>query len=151
MKKTKLLSKAISLVLAGAILFASCSSTTLIQSSPSGAKVYLNGEYAGVTPYTHTDTKIVGSSTQVRLEKEGYETLNTAFSRNEDADVGAIIGGIFFLFPFLWTMKYKPVRTYELVPSGNASLTGSDNITTAQKGLVKDANGNEYISGVLKD
>ncbi len=151
MKKTKLLSKAISLVLAGAILFASCSSSTLIQSSPSGAKVYLNGEYAGVTPYTHTDTKIVGSSTQVRLEKEGYETLNTAFSRNEDADVGAIIGGIFFLFPFLWTMKYKPVRTYELVPSGNASLTGSDNITTAQKGLVKDANGNEYISGVLKD
>lgn len=151
MKKTKLLSKAISLMLAGAISFASCSSTTLIQSSPSGAKVYLNGEYAGVTPYTHTDTKIVGSSTQVRLEKEGYETLNTAFSRNEDADVGAIIGGIFFLFPFLWTMKYKPVRTYELVPSGNASLTGSDNITTAQKGLVKDANGNEYISGVLKD
>ena len=151
MKKTKLLSKAISLMLAGAILFASCSSTTLIQSSPSGAKVYLNGEYTGVTPYTHTDTKIVGSSTQVRLEKEGYETLNTAFSRNEDADVGAIIGGIFFLFPFLWTMKYKPVRTYELVPSGNASLTGSDNITTAQKGLVKDANGNEYISGVLKD
>ncbi|BBD46337.1 MAG: PEGA domain-containing protein [Petrimonas sp.] len=151
MKKTKLLSKAISLMLAGAILFASCSSSTLIQSSPSGAKVYLNGEYAGVTPYTHTDTKIVGSSTQVRLEKEGYETLNTAFSRNEDADVGAIIGGIFFLFPFLWTMKYKPVRTYELVPSGNASLTGSDNITTAQKGLVKDANGNEYISGVLKD
>ena len=151
MKKTKLLSKAISLMLAGAILFASCSSSTLIQSSPSGAKVYLHGEYAGVTPYTHTDTKIVGSRTQVRLEKEGYETLNTAFSRNEDADVGAIIGGIFFLFPFLWTMKYKPVRTYELVPSGNASLTGSDNITTAQKGLVKDANGNEYISGVLKD
>ena len=72
MKKTKLLSKAISLMLAGAILFASCSSSTLIQSSPSGAKVYLNGEYAGVTPYTHTDTKIVGSSTQVRLEKEGY-------------------------------------------------------------------------------
>lgn len=151
MEKTKLLSKTISLVLAGAILFASCSSTTLIQSSPSGAKVYLNGEYAGVTPYSHTDTKIVGSSTQVRLEKEGYETLNSAFSRNEDADVGAIIGGIFFLFPFLWTMKYKPVRTYELVPSGTASLPGDDNITTAQKGLVKDANGNEYISGVLKD
>jgi len=54
MKKTKLLSKAISLMLAGAILFASCSSSTLIQSSPSGAKVYLNGEYAGVTPYTPT-------------------------------------------------------------------------------------------------
>jgi hypothetical protein len=42
------------------------------------------------------------------------------FCRNEEADVGAIIGGIFFLFPFLWTMKYKPGRLYELEPdSGN--------------------------------
>lgn len=133
MKKTKLLSRAISLVLAGALLFASCSSTTLIQSVPSGAKVYLNDEYAGVTPYSHTDTKIVGSTTYVRLEKEGYETLNSAFSRSEEADVGAIIGGVFLWIPFLWTMKYKPTRTYELVPSGNASLTGDDNTTTAQQ------------------
>ena len=150
MKKTKLLLRATSMVLAGAILFASCSSTTLIQSVPNGAKVYLNGEYAGVTPYSHTDTKIVGSTTHVRLEKEGFETLNTAFSRSEEVDVGAIISGVFFWIPFLWTMKYKPTRTYELVPLGNA-LTGDDNTTTAQKGLVKDANGNEYISGVLKD
>lgn len=108
--------KTISALLAFSFFLVSCSSTTMIQSSPGAAKVYLNGEPVGVTPYTHSDTKIVGSTTNVRLEKEGYETLNTSFSRNEEADVGAIIGGIFVLFPFLWTMKYKPVHTYELVP-----------------------------------
>jgi len=61
----------------------------------------------------------VGSTNTVRLEKEGYETLNTSFSRNEEADVGAIIGGILVLIPFLWTMKYKPVHNYEMIPLSN--------------------------------
>ena len=108
--------KTISIILAGTVLLSSCASTTMIQSTPSGAKVYLNEENVGKTPYSHTDTKIVGSTTTVRLEKEGYETKNTSFSRNEQADVGAIIGGVFVLVPFLWTMKYKPTHTYELSP-----------------------------------
>jgi len=116
MKTTRKALKTIALFLSGIILFASCASTTLIQSIPSDAKLYLNGEFVGETPYTHTDTKIVGSTNIVRIEKEAYETFNGAFSRNEEADVGAIIGGIFFLFPFLWTMKYKPMHTYELKP-----------------------------------
>lgn len=107
--------------MAGIILLSSCASTTRIQSHPDGAKLYLNGESVGTTPYDHTDTKIVGSVTTVRLEKEGYETLNTSFARNEEADVGAIIGGIFVWIPFLWTMKYKSSRTYELIPlAGNS-------------------------------
>jgi hypothetical protein len=89
----------------------------MIQSNPSGAKVYLNGEPVGTTPYTHQDTKIVGSTTTVKLEKEGYEPLNASFSRDEEADIGAIIGGIFVWVPFLWTMKYKPIHSYELTPS----------------------------------
>ncbi|MGB3777380.1 MAG: PEGA domain-containing protein [Tunicatimonas sp.] len=101
-------------LLAWTILISSCSSATMIQSNPSGAKLYVDEQPVGVTPYRHRDTKIVGSTTYVRLEKEGYETLNTAFSRDEEADVGAIIGGIFLLFPFLWTMKYKPSHTYEM-------------------------------------
>lgn len=117
MKNQTMTTKTISLLLAGSILLTSCVSTTMIQSNPSGAKVYLNGEPVGTTPYTHRDTKIVGSTTTVKLEKEGYDPLNTSFSRDEEADVGAIIGGIFVLVPFLWTMKYKPTHTYELTPS----------------------------------
>ena len=115
--------RTISLLLVGSILFTSCASTTVIQSNPSGAKVYLNGEPVGTTPYTHQDTKIVGSTTTVKLEKEGYESLNTSFSRNEEADIGAIIGGVFVWVPFLWTMKYKPMHTYELTPSYGSQQT----------------------------
>lgn len=99
-----------------AFFFTGCASTTMIQSNPNGAKVYLNGEEVGMTPYTHRDTKIVGSTTAVRLEKDGYQTLNTSFSRNEEVDVGAVIGGCIVWVPFLWTMKYKPIHSYELVP-----------------------------------
>lgn len=109
--------KTVSLLLAGSILLTSCSSTTLIQSNPSGAKVYLNDEPVGKTPYKYTDTKIVGSTTVVKLEKEGYDPLIASFSRNEEVDAGAVVGGIFFWFPFLWTMKYKPNHMYELIPS----------------------------------
>ncbi len=56
----------------------------------------------------------MGTTTTVRLEKEGYKSLYASFSRDELADAGAIIAGVFVLIPFLWTMKYKPLRTYEL-------------------------------------
>lgn len=146
MCKNSLLMKSSALLMAVVVLFASCSSSTLIQSEPSGAKLYMNGEYMGVTPFSYSDTKIVGSSTEIRLEKEGYEPLYTMMSRDETADVGAIIGGVFFLFPFLWTMKYKPTHNYELIPLSSAALMNSE-----QSALMTDANGNEYLNCVLKD
>ena len=104
-------------LLATAILSSSCASTTIIQSSPSGAKLYMNGEPVGTTPYTHTDTKIVGSTTILKITSEGYEDFNGVLKRDEEVNVGAIIGGIFLLFPFLWVMDYKPTHNYELVPT----------------------------------
>ena len=135
-----------SVILAFSVLFASCSSTTLIQTNPSGAKVYMNEEYKGVTPLSYSDTKIVGSTSSVRLELEGYESLNTVLSRNEAADVGAIIGGVFFLFPFLWTMKYNPVHTYELRSLNTASITQAE--APSMELVEADS---EYVSCVLKD
>jgi len=114
--KKKVLLKASAIVLASAIFFSSCASTTIINSSPNGGKLYIDGEPVGSTPYTHTDTKIVGSATPIRIVKEGYEDFNGVLKRNEEVNVGAIIGGIFFLFPFFWTMDYKATHTYELTP-----------------------------------
>ena len=88
----------------------------MIQSNPSNAKVYIDDEYVGNTPYYHTDTKIVGSSLYISIEKEGYENFNTVITRDEEADAGAIVGGVFLVFPFLWTLGYKPVHQYELTP-----------------------------------
>jgi hypothetical protein len=119
MKKQTISTKAIALLLAVLVLMTSCVSTTMIQSSPMGAKIYIDGQPSGTTPYSYSDTKIVGSMTTVKLEKEGYEPMNTSFSRSEQADVGAIIGGLFVWVPFLWTMKYNPIHNYELTPINN--------------------------------
>jgi hypothetical protein len=97
---------------------ASCASTTVIQSRPSGARIYLDGQPAGVTPYTMSDTKIVGSTTMVRLEYPGYEPTTGFISRNEEIDVLALIGGLLVLVPFLWLMDYRPLHVFELRPLG---------------------------------
>lgn len=95
-----------------------CAARTKIQSQPSGATIFVDGQNVGKTPYVHRDRKIVGSTTDVRLEKPGYETLNTSFKRDEGIHVGALIGGLFFLPVFLWITDYRPERIYSLTPVG---------------------------------
>ena len=114
--KTSLFLKFSAVFMAAVILFAGCASSTMINSVPSGAKVYINGESVGTTPYLYSDTKVVGSVVNVDLVKEGYETLYTSFTRTEQVNAGSIVGGLFLLFPFLWTMEYNSTRNYELVP-----------------------------------
>lgn len=121
--------KTLSCFLSLIILFASCASSTLIQTNVDGADLYLDDESVGKTPYTMRDTKIVGSTTLLRIQKEGYTTINTSISKDEKADVGAIIGGCFLLFPFLWTMKYKPVHSYELHPNSVEIKKSSEQVT----------------------
>lgn len=110
----KLLLKRISFFLSLILLFSSCSSTTIISSIPDASKLYINGEFAGTTPFKYKDSKIVGSTNTVRLEKEGYETYNASFSKDEEVNVVAMIGGFFLLVPFLWVMKYQKGHLYEL-------------------------------------
>ena len=78
--------------------------------------MFLDGAYVGVTPYTMSDTKIVGSSTQVRIEAPGYAPANVAIHRSEEFDVTACIGGVFLLVPFLWIMGYRAEHSIELTP-----------------------------------
>jgi len=114
MKKLNTTSKAIAIIIAVSILFSGCASTTLIDSVPSGADLYLDGEYAGVTPHYMTDTKLMGTCTTVRIEKKNYQSYYGTICRTEEVDPGAIVGGIFFFFPYFWAMKYKPTHFYSL-------------------------------------
>ena len=41
--------------------FAGCASSTVLQSQPPGARLFLNGVPVGTTPYTMTDTNMSGS------------------------------------------------------------------------------------------
>ena len=116
MKKLSGFTKSTAVIMAFAVLMSSCVSSTMIESIPNGATLYLDGERVGETPYLHRDTKIVGTTTDIRMEREGYKSFHATLQRNEEADAGAIVAGVFTLIPFLWTMNYKPTHTYELTP-----------------------------------
>lgn len=105
-----------------AIFLSACSSTTMINSEPTGAMLYLNGEKVGVTPYAYTDSKIIGTTNTVLLKKDGYQEFSGSFTRNESANVGAIVGGCIVLVPLLWAMDYKPSHSYEMMPLKAAAI-----------------------------
>jgi hypothetical protein len=92
-----------------------CSSTTTIRSSDPTAKIYVDGEYRGMGEVVHTDQKIVGSTTSVRLQKDGCRPQHFTINKSEQVDVGAVIGGLLVWVPFLWTMEYKDNHNYEYV------------------------------------
>ena len=105
-------------LLVAASFVAACASSTVIGANVPGAKVYIDGAMVGTAPYTMSDTKIVGSSTQIRIEAPGYAPFQTVITRSEEFSILACIGGAFLLVPFLWIMDYKPVHNYELTPAG---------------------------------
>jgi hypothetical protein len=117
--KTKQIAFGLTLLAVVSVMFLSgCSSMTQIQTIPPGAKVYINDELGGETPYTMSDTKIIGATSHIRIEKSGFKPLETVIVRTEEVDAGPVICGLLFTpVWWLWAMKYKPVHTYELVPA----------------------------------
>jgi len=96
------------------MLFMSCSTSTIIKSVPAKAKVYVNDEYKGETPYALSTRSIIGSSTKIKLTKRGFADYNAEIKRDEKANIPAIVGGIFCLPFFLWATDYEPEHTYKL-------------------------------------
>ncbi len=118
MKKSGISTLLSVLMLGAVLLLQSCTSMTVIQTVPSGAKIYINDEPRGETPYTLVDNKIIGTTSSIRIEKGGYKPLTTFIQKTEEFDPGPVICGFIFTpVWWLWAMKYKPVHTYELVPA----------------------------------
>jgi len=118
--------KTIGILLSALILFSSCMSTTMIQTQPPGADIYIDGVKVGQSPQEMTNDKTVIECTEVKIEKEGYETINTTICRNEEIDFGPILAGFFIWVPFLWAMKYEPVHSYDLQVASNDNAVNED-------------------------
>ena len=101
------------IILLLSLLATACSSSTVIRSTDPDARIFVNGEYMGTGRAYYSDQKIAFSKNNVELRKEGCPTQKHSFRRNEEADVGAIVGGILFTFPYLWVAEYKRSRTYD--------------------------------------
>ena len=99
--------------LLASVTLLACTSTTHIDSSDPDAKIFVNGEYLGTGHAHYSDRKISFSSNEVKLRKEGCLPQYYTFTRNEGIDLGAIVGGYFLTFPYLWVADYKPYREYD--------------------------------------
>ena len=107
------------LLILGSMLVTACSSSTVIRSSDPESRIYVNGEYMGTGHAVYTDQKVAFSKSDVEIRKDGCAAENYSFRRSEEADVGAIVGGLLLTVPFLWVTEYKPHHGYdfECVPS----------------------------------
>ena len=90
-----------------------CASTTLIKSNPHGAKLQVDGQSVGETPYFYTDNAIAGAVKTVTLKKEGYKDAK-GLIRREKLTVPDQIGGIFLVVPFVWILEYPSQYNFEM-------------------------------------
>ena len=101
------------LIIMVVLLITACTSSTVIRSSDPDARIYVNGEYVGTGHAHYSDEKVAFSKNNVEIRKDGCRPERYSFRRNEEADLGAIIGGIFFTVPYLWVTEYKDYHAYE--------------------------------------
>lgn len=116
------LKKIITCLLLFSFFIAGCSSSMTIDSEPSGAKVYIDKEYKGLTPYTYTDSRPFWVDLDIVLKKDGYEDFNFIVSKvdgefNYGAGCGSLACLPVFGVPFsLWLFKYPENKKFELIP-----------------------------------
>lgn len=109
-----------------------CSTMVTIQSDPSGADVFINNRKMGKTPYVAKLDDFIATNHQITLKKDGFEDFNGVLAK--EAKVGAIIGGIFFLIPFLWCYGPSPYQQFAL--SAKSNTVGSVIINNQDQFLI---------------
>lgn len=72
-----------SLVFGSATIFSGSTQSIAIDSEPSGAKVYVDGQLRGVTPLSIMMDKTV-SSHEIRVQKDGFADINVPMSKQFD-------------------------------------------------------------------
>ena len=116
------------LLILSAMLATACTSSAEIRSSDPDSRIYVNGEQLGAGHAHYSYQKVAFSKNNVEIRKNGCAAENYSFRRSEEADVGAIVGGILWTVPFLWVTEYKPHHGYdfECVPSSIQYFLGGE-------------------------
>jgi len=92
-----------------------------ISTEPEGAKVYIDKEYKGDTPYVYKDQRPFWTELNVKLVKDNYEDFDIIIKKSDgELNYGAGCGGLFCIgiagLPFsLWLFNYPEEKKYELI------------------------------------
>ena len=107
------MNKLIAALLLSAFLAVGCASATVLKSSPSGAKVYVDQKLLGNTPVKYEDSDVFWAKRDVEVQMDGYEPYKTKLAKTEPR-VSAIIGALLVGVPILWVTEYPDEINYEL-------------------------------------
>ena len=126
-----------------------CSTFVRIDSVPSGAKAYLNGETIGQTPVQTDLSNFIGSDYALELKLDGYEKFYRSLSKEVKAV--HIFLGLFDLVNFLWCYGPKSYYNFELTPQTNKPssllINNTKDVIVLLNGEQLKEGENEVISG----
>jgi hypothetical protein len=96
-------------IVAAILTIQGCASRTRITTEVN-ATIYdsQNGRAIGTGVADYQDRKPFWSSTTFRIEKEGCKTKDLTIYRSDDISPGMVIGGFFFILPWIWMGDYQP-------------------------------------------
>jgi len=103
------------------LMLSACSSSMKINSTPEGAKIYIDQEYKGVTPYLYSDERPFWSELNIKLKKDNYQDFDIIIKKidgeiNYKAGCGSLVCLPIWGLPFsLWLFKYPAEKNYELL------------------------------------
>ena len=126
-------------LLTGCSLFGSRTQQLSVRSSPPGAEVWLNGELAGITPFTGRIRRW-GSATIV-IKKDGYRTVERATTKSlSGLGITDVVFGSFVILPYLGLLSGA---AWEQTPSDlNLNLAKYEGHSQAASDIHKDSPSN---------
>jgi len=126
-----------------------CSTFVRIDSIPSGAKAYINGEPVGKTPAQMDLSNFIINDYALELKLEGYENYYRPLSK--EAKPIHIILGIFDLINLFWCIGPKGHYNFELEPKTDKPsswlINNSKDVIVLLDGEKLKEGENEVISG----
>jgi len=117
-------------------LLSACTESTMIRTSPPDAKVYVNGQFVGVSPVRCKVPRAeFRDGIPVRIERDGYEPV-TSTLRTRIA-TGRIVGGFFaFGIPFMFRGPTAFLEQHDFELQSSAPPAGPTSATAPRAPLV---------------
>lgn len=103
----------LTLVCFTSLVFA-CSHRVNINSNPTGARAFVDGQFIGLTPATFIEKSSLGKDYEIRLEKQGYRTVTTR--EKQGLNLTYALFSIFFTcgIGLLWSFTLEDRYDYSL-------------------------------------
>ncbi|MEE1269185.1 MAG: PEGA domain-containing protein [Treponema sp.] len=104
-------------IISALITLNSCVSSTrvVINSKPSNADVYEDGQHVGKTPVSLNISNLVWNSPDITISKDGYTSMPVTLQKEEKI-TNLVIGYCINIFAFLWCYGPKENQNFVLTP-----------------------------------